>query len=335
MRILILGGSSFVGRAITEVARSRGHEVTTFTRSSLPPGAAEGRIETIFGDRTHPDEYNFAAGRTWDVVFDTWFGAPRIVQESVEALRSHASYYSYISTCSVYEGDPLPLGIDENFQTVEADPSAESINYPTDKRGAELAVLAGFGADASFIARPGLIIGPHEWPARLAWWLRRISQGGDVLAPGPQEMPLQYIDARDLAAFVVTAAEKKLVGIFNTLTPRGHSTMSEMLDICKKVTSSDAKFTWVPADFILEHEIQPWTELPIWISPDMYGFFSFNSNTALAAGLNCRPMSETAIDTWNSVLTEVQPELPAGRIAPGISKEKELEVLAAWATKAK
>ena len=177
MRILILGGSSFVGRAITEVATSRGHQVTSFTRSSLPPGAAEGRVETIFGDRTHPGAYDFADGRTWDVTFDTWFGAPRIVQESVAKLRHHVSNYAYVSTCSVYDSDPLPLGIDENFQTVAADPSAESTNYPADKRGAELAVLASFGVSHSLIARPGLIIGPHEWPARLAWWLRRISEG--------------------------------------------------------------------------------------------------------------------------------------------------------------
>ena len=335
MRILILGGSSFVGRAITEAATSRGHEVTTFTRSSLPPGAAEGRVETLFGDRTLPNSYDFANGRSWDVVFDTWFGAPRIVQESVAKLRQHASQYAYVSTCSVYEADPLPLGIDENFRTVTADPSAESTNYPADKRGAELAVLSSFGPSNSLIARPGLIIGPHEWPARLAWWLRRISEGGEVLAPGPEDLALQYIDARDLAAFMLESAEQGRVGIFNTLTPRGHSTMSELLNLCKTATHSNANFTWLPSDFILKHEIQPWSELPIWISPDMYGFYGFDTSKAMAAGLKCRPVSDTVSDTWRSLLSEVQPELPVGRIAPGISKEKESEVLAAWATKAK
>ena len=240
-----------------------------------------------------------------------------------------------LSPCSVYQADPLPLGIDENFQSVDADPASESTNYPADKRGAELAVLSGFGPTASFIARPGLIIGPHEWPARLAWWLRRISEGGDVLAPGPEDLALQYIDARDLALFMVESAEQGRVGIFNTLTPRGHSTMSELLNLCKTATNSDANFKWVPSDFILKHEIQPWSELPIWISPDMYGFYGFDTRKAIAAGLKCRPISETVNDTWLSISTEVQPELPAGRIAPGISKEKELEVLAAWATKAK
>ena len=335
MRILILGGGSFVGRAITEAATSRGHEVTTFTRSSLPPGAAEGRIETLFGDRTLPNAYDFAAGRSWDVVFDTWFGAPRIVQESVANLRQHASSYAYVSTCSVYDSDPLPLGIDENFQTVAADPSAESTNYPADKRGAELAILTSFGPNNSLIARPGLILGPHEWPARLAWWLRRISEGGEVLAPGPEDLALQYIDARDLAAFMVESAEQRRVGIFNTLAPRGHSTMFELLNLCKTATHSDANFKWVPSDFILKHEIQPWSELPIWISPDMYGFYGFDTAKAKAAGLKCRPMSETVTDTWLSISTEVQPELPAGRIAPGISRDKELDVLTAWGTKAK
>ena len=111
MRILILGGSSFVGRAITLEAVSRGHDVTTFTRSTLPPGATEGRIETVFGDRTQPGAYGFAAGRQWDAVFDTWWGAPVVAQQSVTELRDHAPYYSYVSTCSVYDADPLPIGL--------------------------------------------------------------------------------------------------------------------------------------------------------------------------------------------------------------------------------
>ena len=331
MRILILGGTSFVGRAIVEAAITRGHEVTTFTRSTLPPGTTTGLVETVFGDRTKPGAYDFAEGRQWDAVFDTWFGAPRIVQESVKKLRHRAPFYAYVSTCSVYDADPLPLGVNEEFPPVAADPSAESTNYPADKRGAELAILAGFGADASLIARPGLIIGPHEWPARLAWWLRRIAEGGEVLAPGPQNLPLQYIDARDLAAWMLTSVEKKLSGTFNTLSPVGHSTMSALLQACKTITNSEAQFTWVPSDFVLEHEVQPWTQVPIWISPEMYGFYNFDTSKAMAAGLVCRPMTETIADTWNSILTEPQPDLPPGRVPPGISKEKELKILAAWA----
>ena len=330
MRILILGGTSFVGRAITLEATSRGHQVTTFTRSTLPPGATEGLVETLFGNRTEPNAYAFAEGKQWDVVIDTWFNAPRVVQESATKLREHATYYAYISTCSVYDSDPLPLGVNEDFQTVLADPSAESTNYPADKRGAELAVLAAFGADATLIARPGLILGPHEWPARLAWWLRRIAEGGEVLAPGPHDLPLQYIDARDLAAWMVTSVEKNLTGIFNTLSPVGHSTMSAMLQACNAITNSEAQFTWVPSDFMIEHEVQPWTEVPIWISPEMYGFYNFDTSKAAAAGLICRPMTETVVDTWQSLLTEPQSELPPGRIPPGIDRDKERALLANW-----
>ena len=328
MRILVLGGTAFVGRAIVEEAIDRGHEVTTFTRSSLPPGAATGQVETLFGDRTQSDAYDFAKGRHWDVIFDTWFGAPRIVQQSVQELRPHAAYYSYVSTCPVYEADPLPLGIDENFPTVVADPAAESTNYPADKRGGELAVLDCFGPSASFIARPGLIIGPHEWPARLAWWLRRISEGGEVLAPGPQDLALQYIDARDLAKWMVASAEKQRAGIYNALSPRAHSTISETLELCKATTNSAADFTWVTPEFMLEQGIAPWTEMPIWISPDMYGFYGFDTSKARAAGLTCRPMSETVADTWTSILSEAQSVLPPGRIPPGINREKELNILA-------
>ena len=336
MRILILGGTSFVGHALTLAATSRGHEVTTFTRSSLPPGAREGVVETLFGDRTKPNAYDFAQGREWDVVIDTWFGAPRIVQESTKHLRGHAPHYAYVSTCSVYDGNPfdgnsLPFGVNEDVAPVPADPSAESTNYPADKRGAELAILESYGEAASLIARPGLILGPREWPSRLSWWLGRIAEGGEVLAPGPADIPLQYIDARDLAEWMVESVEKNLTGIFNTLSPVGHSTFSALLEECKKVTGSNANFTWLPVDFVVANEIQPWNEMPIWITPDMYGFYNFDTSKAQAAGLKCRSMEETVSDTWQSVLTEPQSELPGGRVPPGIDREKELKVLAAWA----
>ncbi len=330
MRILILGGSSFVGHAITVAATARNHEVTTFTRSSLPPGAAEGRIETLFGDRTAEGAYDFAKGRQWDVVIDTWFGAPRIVQESVSQLKAHAPYYAYVSTCSVYDGDPLPAGVAEDFPTVAADPSAESTNYPADKRGAELAILNDYGEDVSLIARPGLILGPREWPARLAWWLRHISEGGEILAPGPADLPIQYIDARDLAEWLVQSIENHLTGTFNTLSPSAHCTMSELLKECKSVTNSDATFTWLPTEFLVEHDVQPWNELPIWITPDRYNFYNFDTSKAQAAGLVARPISETIRDTWQSVLNEPQAELPAGRVPPGIDRAKEKAVLAVW-----
>jgi len=331
MRILILGGTSFVGHALTIAASSRGHEVTTFTRSSTPPGAAEGIVETIFGDRTKEGAYDFAADRQWDVVIDTWFGAPKVVHESATQLKAHAPYYAYVSTCSVYDGDPLPYGVNENSPTVVANPLAESTNYPADKRGAELAILESYGADASLIARPGLILGPREWPARLSWWLKHITDGGEILAPGPQELAIQYIDARDLANWIIESVEKHLTGTFNTLSPIAHCTMSQLLEECKAVTNSEANFTWIPADFLQEQGVEPWNEIPIWMTPDRYYFYQFDTSKAQAAGLKSRPYTETIADTWNSLLTEPQAELPGGRVPPGIDRDKEIKVLAAWA----
>ena len=331
MRILMLGGGAFVGRAITEAATSAGHDVTTFTRSTLPPGAAAGRVEAVFGDRTEPGAFDFALDRRWDAVFDTWSGSPRVVQQSVEVLRQHASYYSYVSSCSVYRGDPLPLGLDEDCQTVEADPSADLSNYSADKRGAELAVVEGFGSEASFLARPGLILGPYEKPGRLPWWLNRIAQGGEVLAPGPCDLALQYIDARDLAAWLVGCAEQSTVGVFNSISPSGYTNMLEVLEACRLTTNSDAKFTWVPPEFILQQGIQPWSEMPIWVDPESQGIHSFDTSRAARAGLTCRPIIETVADTWAWLQHGGQTQIPVGISAPGISAEKEQATLAAWA----
>lgn len=331
MRILILGGGTFVGRAITEAATSRGHEITTFTRSTLPPGADSGRVAAVFGDRTEPGAFDFALDRQWDAVFDTWMGAPRIVQQGVEILRRHAPYYSYVSSCSVYAGDPLPFGLNEDSQAVDADPAAELTNYAADKRGAELAVIEGFGSNASLLARPGIILGPYERPGRLPWWLRRIAQGGEVFAPGPRDLALQYIDARDLAAWMVACAEQATVGVFNAISPSGHTNMSEMLETCRVTTSSDAKFTWVPPEFVVEQGIEQWTEMPIWLEPGSHGMYSIDTSCAARAGLTCRPISETVADTWAWLQSGGQTRLPAGRSAHGLDPEKEKAALTTWA----
>ncbi|OIQ72490.1 NAD dependent epimerase/dehydratase family protein [mine drainage metagenome] len=332
MRILILGGGAFVGRAITEAATSRGHEVTTFTRSTLPPGAESGRVEAMFGDRTEPGAFDFAIDRQWDAVFDTWSGAPRIVQQSVKVLRPHASYYGYVSSCSVYKEAPAVSGLNEDAQTAEADPSADATNYSADKRGAELAVLEGFGPEASLLARPGLILGPHELPGRLLWWLRRIEQGGEVLAPGPRDLALQYIDARDLAAWMVACAEKGTVGAFNAISASGHTNMEEVLEACRFITNSDAEFTWVTPEFVIEQGIQPWSEMPIWVDPASHGIHSFDTSRAASAGLTCRPMIETVADTWAWMHSGDHVQMPARLSSPGLSIEKERAALAAWAS---
>lgn len=333
MRILILGGGSFVGRAIVEAAISRGHDITTFTRSTVPSGVAEGRVETVFGDRTQPGAFDFALGRRWDAVFDTWMGAPRIVQQGVAVLRQYVPYYSFVSSCSVYQGDPQPSGLTEDSPTVDSDPSADLTNYSADKRGAELAILEGFGPDASFLARAGIILGPYENVGRLPWWLNRIALGGEVLAPGPYDLPLQYVDARDLAAWMVTSAEQTTAGVFNAISPIGHTKMSELLERCRDTTNSNAEFTWLPPEFLAEQSIEQWTEMPLWISPDYYGMFSIETSRAAKAGLKCRPIAETISDTWDWLQSGDQVQIPVGRSTPGLNAEKERSALNEWANR--
>ncbi|MDP1721076.1 MAG: NAD-dependent epimerase/dehydratase family protein [Candidatus Nanopelagicaceae bacterium] len=333
MRILILGGGAFVGRALVEASLSRGHEVTTVTRTALPKSATYDRVESIFSDRTKPDAFDFTKDRQWDAVFDTWFNAPHVVQKSATALRNHVPYYSYVSSCSVYNEDPLPIGLNENSPVIEADPSAERTNYSADKRGAELAILESYGANNSFFARGGMILGPYEIPGRLPWWLKRIARGGEVLAPGPSDLGLQYIDARDLAMWMVACAEQKISGAFNSVSPVNHATMSDLLEMCRRITDSDAHFTWMPPDFLQENDIQPWIEMPIWVSPTLYGIYGINTGKAAKAGLRCRSLIETVVDTWEAMQSDVQPELNEQMTPPGISADKEASVLAAWASK--
>lgn len=330
MKILILGGGAFVGRALVESAIARGHEITTFTRTTIPPGAQEGIVDSLFGDRTETDSMHFAKGRQWDAIFDTWSGAPRVMQQNLDVLKNHAPYFSYVSTCSVYSADPPLLYQDESSPVVEADPSAERTDYAADKRGGELAVLESFGSEASLFARPGIILGPHEGPGRLPWWLRRIAQGGDVIAPGPKDKRLQFVDARDLANWMITSAEKSLTGEFNTISPSGFATTSELLDSCLKVTQSNANLVWMTPEFLAAQGIEQWNELPIWANPEFEGIFTIDVSKALSQGLTCRPLLETVTDTWNWLQSYPEEEAPTFPASIGVPKEKEIAALEAF-----
>ena len=330
MRILVLGGGTFVGRALVESALGAGHTVTTFTRSTPPPGAESGAVEAVFGDRTASAGLRLLDGRAWDAVFDTWSGAPRVVRDAVSALRERVPYYGYVSSCSVYR-EPTPAGADESHPAVEAEPDAGLTYYPADKRGAELAVLEGFGASHCLLARAGLILGPHEGPGRLPWWLNRIARGGDVLVPEPADRPRQYVDARDLADWMVRCAVGGIVGAFNAISPLGQLTMRTLLESCVDVTGSGAKLVWVDSDFALAQGIEPWTELPIWLppGPDLDAH-SLDTRHAAAAGLVCRPILDTVRDTWEWMADGGVSRVPAGRVAVGLDAAKERVALDAW-----
>jgi nucleoside-diphosphate-sugar epimerase len=326
MRLLMLGGTGFVGRAIVEDAVARGWDVATFNRGR---GAwAHPAAERLTGDRLDPATHAPIAGRDWDVVADTWSGAPEATRAIAALLAPRTARYAYISSCSVYAPPPVP-GADETAPLIEDDPG-----YAGLKRGSEDAVAAAFG-DRALLLRPGLILGPHEDVGRLPWWLLRLARGGDVLAPGPAELPLQLIDARDLARFALDAAAAGRSGAYNTVSRRGHATMRSLLEAGLAVTGSDARLVWAEPERLAAAGIAPWTELPIWLPPDdeYAALHDIGVEKAHAAGLVTRPAAETVADTWAwlQALGARPPQRP-DLAPPGLAPEREREVLFAMRT---
>ncbi|MFJ2031854.1 NAD-dependent epimerase/dehydratase family protein [Streptosporangium sp. NPDC087985] len=327
MKLLVLGGTHFVGRAVVETALIRGDEVTTLNRGTGGPAAAG--VEPIIADRTDPEALRRALGnQEWDAVIDTWSGAPRVIRDSCGLLADRAGHYGYVSSRSLYRW-PIPIGADEDAPLVEGDPDEDHAeDYAAAKRGGELAAIQAFG-DRTLLARAGLVIGPYENVGRLPWWLRRIQRGGRVLAPGDPARPLQYIDARDLAAWMLTAAERGIGGAFNTVSHPGHTTMGELLETAVKVIGSDAELVWTAPEVIEEAGISPWVELPIWLPDDAEygGLHSGDVSAAHNAGLTCRPVQATVADTWAWLQTEGDPRLRSDRPHVGLDPAKERRVL--------
>lgn len=313
MRLLVLGGSAFVGRAVVEEGVARGWEVTTFNRGR---GWAHPEAAALHGDRL---DWPGLEGE-WDLVVDTWAADPAAVAAAASSLRDQAGRYVYISSCSVY-APPPQMGADETFATV----APGTGDYAAVKRGGEVAALEAFG-DRATILRPGLILGPHEDVGRLPWWLLRLARGGETLAPGPHDLPLQLIDARDLAAFALDAPS----GTYNSVSRRGHATMGTLLEAARDITGGDATLRWADPIILARHGVEPWTELPIWLPPDheyaaMHGA---DVEKAHAAGLRIRPVEETIADTW-AWLSALRgaPPLRADLPPHGIAPEKEHAIL--------
>ncbi|RIJ67793.1 reductase [Nakamurella silvestris] len=323
----MLGGTHHVGRNLVEAAVARGDSVTTVNRGTAP-SAAPGVTE-LHADRTRPGELAAALGaRTWDAVLDTWSGAPRVVDESAGLLAERAGHYGYVSSRSVHRW-PLPSGAAEDAAVVDARADDDSdADYAVAKRGSELAVLEHF-PDRSLLARAGLILGPYEIVGRLPWWLGRLDRGGRVLAPGPRNRPLQYIDGRDLAEWMLRCAETGTTGAFNAVSRPGHTTMGELLDTAAEVVDGSPELVWVSPERIEAEGIAPWTELPIWLPPtgEMAGLHNGNVDSALAAGLTNRPVAATVTATWAWLKQEGWPTGRARRAVQGLAGEVEVRVL--------
>jgi nucleoside-diphosphate-sugar epimerase len=329
MRILVLGGTHHVGRAIVEAALARGDEVTTLTRGLS--GHAVPGVDARHADRRDPASVAAAVeGDTWDAVVDTWSHEPSVVRDSARALDGRVPHYTYISSRSVHTW-PIALGADESAPVVDADPdSTEGEDYAAAKRGAELALLRDFSGATAF-ARAGLVLGPYEVVGRLPWWLNRIAAGGRVPAPGPRDRGLQYVDGRDLAEWSLHAGRAGITGAYNVVSRQGHTTIGALLDHCVTVTGSDAELVWLDPDVIAAAEVSGWTHLPIWVPPtgELASLHDGDVSAAFAAGLRCRPMEETVADTWAWLQREGTPTSPSDRAGQiGLTADQEERLLA-------
>ncbi len=309
MRILVLGGTWFLGRAVVADALARGWEVTTFTRglTGTPvPGAV-----AVHGDRENADDVaRLATHGPWDAVVDTSASelTPRTVLQGAQALAPVAGRYVYTSTVSVYRGWPdEPLFVDSEILDGPADADADYGRLPADwvgadthygkqKAGAERAVAAAFGPERSSVLRPGVILGPGEYVGRLPWWLSRAARGGDILAPGDPAQSIQPVDVRDVARFALDQTTASGQQIHNVTAPLDRETMGGFLNACLEVTGSAGRLVWAPDEHLLRYDLVQWSELPLWRTHP--GVWRIDSTSAYAAGLTCRPLAQTVADTW-------------------------------------
>jgi 2'-hydroxyisoflavone reductase len=327
VRLLILGGTVFVGRALTEAALAHGHHVTHFNRGKSAP--ADARVETLNGDRTEAAAMRKSFGeRRWDAAIDTSGYLPQVVRKSAEALRAKVSRYLFVSTISVYAGLER-VGFDEDAPLSPApDPLPEALDmalYGPLKTGCE-AVVNEIYAERATLVRPGLIVGPNDPTDRFTYWPARVAQGGTVLAPGRRERRVQFIDVRDLAEWMVHLIEKNVAGTFNATGPRQPLSMGELLETCRTVAGLDTRFEWIPDAALVEENVAPWKELPLWIPESdaaMHGLMGISIARALAQGLKFRPVAQTVADTlaW----ANKRPVDHAWKA--GLSPEREKELL--------
>jgi 2'-hydroxyisoflavone reductase len=328
--ILILGGTGFLGPHVVEAARARGHTLTLFNRGKTKPGLFPD-IEKLQGDRD--GKLEALAGRKWDAVVDTSGYVPRIVKMSAELLAPNVKQYVFISTISVYK-EHSKVGADETaaLNTID-DPTNEEVkvNYGALKALSEQAAEAAMPGRVANV-RPGLIIGPGDPTGRYSHWASRMADGGEVLCPGDGSTPTQYIDGRDLAAWLVKLIEDGTVGVYNALGPAERITMKSALEGTNEGAGGKAKLVWVDAAFLEKHAVSPWGEMPMWFDNkgEMAGFGTMSNARAVKAGLAFRPIRETSRDTlaWLGTITD-EAERKKLR-SSGIAPDKEAKVLAAW-----
>jgi 2'-hydroxyisoflavone reductase len=297
MQLLVLGGTAFLGRHISQQALERGHDLTLFTRGRTNPGLFP-EAEHIHGDRDGGLEP--LRGRAFDAVIDTSGYVPRVVAASADLLAGSAGHYTFVSSVSVYEGNGGVTDPDGPVGTIE-DETTEEItgeSYGPLKALCEQAVERAFG-ERTLVIRPGLIVGPDDPTDRFTYWPARIAEGGRVVAPGDPEAQTQVIDVRDLARWILLMAERREPGRWNAVGPAQPLAIGDLLERCRVVSGSDAEIVWLDNAYLLEQGVEPWTDLPLWLGgdPDYEWMDRVDPGPALRAGLQLRPIDETIADT--------------------------------------
>lgn len=324
MKLLILGGTVFLGRHLVEAALERGHAVTLFNRgqhnADLYP-----EVEKLRGDRD--GDLSALEGRQWDAVIDTSGYVPRIVRASAELLKDSVEHYTFISTISVYSDPSIP-NMDENAPVGTLED--ETVEEVTGETYGPLKVLCERAAEEAMpgralVIRPGLIVGPLDPTDRFTYWPARVARGGEVLAPGSPDQPVQFIDGRDLAEWTIRMVEARQTGTYHATGPDYRLEMGPFLEACREVAANDARFTWASEEFLLAQEVAPFTELPLWLPQEVANLSAVNLSKAISAGLTFRPLEVTIRETleWNATRPPYEPRA-------GMKPEREQALLEAW-----
>jgi 2'-hydroxyisoflavone reductase len=321
MKLLLIGGTRFSGRALTGLALERGHDVTVFHRGTGDEDPWP-EAEHVHADRG--GGFEALAGRSFDVVADMCGYVPRELRATCSAF-ADAGLYAFVSSLSAHRDDVRPDATEDDDVCEPPFPDTEEIRedtYGPLKVASEREVRGAFG-DRALIVRPGLIVGPNDPTDRFTYWVRRVAAGGEVLTPAPPDYPVQWIDARDLAAFLLSLCERGVGGTYSVVRPP--VPIEELMTACRDASGSDATFTLVSKSFLDEHGVEPWSDLPLWI-PELPGLNRFNPTRAVAAGLQVRSVASTVADTlaWD------RERLHSVPMRVGLTLGWEAEILAAW-----
>ncbi len=325
MKLLILGGTVFLGRHIVNEALAAGHEVTLFNRGKSNAEIFGDRVETILGDRS--TDLDRLGVRYFDACIDPSGYLPHLVEAAARRLADHIERYAFISSISVYPQfhenldesgtlDKLPDGVDQSVY--------EQKYYGAFKVLCEAAaeqIMPGRVINV----RSGLIVGPWDPTNRFTYWPARVAEGGDMLAPAPPDLPIQFIDARDQAIWILDQLQKGGSGIYNVTGPPGRYTLADLISAANQVLGSDARAVWVDPDFLVQHEVAYWMGLPLWLPETAINMSRVCVDKALSTGLTLRPIEETIADTLDWYRSEPVRDWPAG-----ISRETEQQLLQAW-----